>query len=71
MDYIGESLGFDGRKRRGRCLGHVLNISARALLFGNHADALEDDPTGAHIISDTEWERWQSKGPVGKNQVPI
>ncbi|KAK8106569.1 reverse transcriptase [Apiospora kogelbergensis] len=66
MDYIGESLGFDGRKRRGRCLGHVLNISARALLFGNHADALEDDPTGAHIISDTEWERWQSKGPVGK-----
>ncbi|KAK8013617.1 reverse transcriptase [Apiospora marii] len=69
MDYIGETLGFDGRKRRGRCLGHVLNISARALLFGNHADALEDDPTGAHIISDTEWERWQSKGPVGYEQL--
>jgi hypothetical protein len=41
MVAIGERLGFDGRLRRGRCTGHIINLAARALLFGNNPDAFE------------------------------
>ncbi|EXK75729.1 hypothetical protein FOQG_19506 [Fusarium oxysporum f. sp. raphani 54005] len=34
MEVIGAELGFDGRLRRGRCIGHIINLSAKALLFG-------------------------------------
>ncbi|KAK7928797.1 PIF1-like helicase domain-containing protein [Apiospora marii] len=34
MEFIGNVFDFDGRRRRGRCFGHVLNLAAKALL--NH-----------------------------------
>jgi hypothetical protein len=34
MEELGKRLGFDGRRRRGRCIGHTLNLFAKALLFG-------------------------------------
>jgi hypothetical protein len=42
MVAIGQKLGFDGRLRRGRCVGHIINLAAKALLFGNDSDAFEE-----------------------------
>ncbi|KAF5981720.1 restless-like transposase [Fusarium bulbicola] len=66
MEVIGAELGFDGRLRRGRCIGHIINLSAKALLFGKNADAFEQQLSGAEALSDTEYARWRKKGPVGK-----
>ncbi|KAG7404303.1 hypothetical protein Forpe1208_v015762 [Fusarium oxysporum f. sp. rapae] len=41
MEVIGAELGFNGRLRRGRCIGHTINLSAKALLFGKNANAFE------------------------------
>jgi hypothetical protein len=38
---IGEKLGFDGKLRRGRCIGRSINLAAKALLFGNNPNAFE------------------------------
>ncbi|KAF6524810.1 hypothetical protein HZS61_010605 [Fusarium oxysporum f. sp. conglutinans] len=66
MEVIGAELGFDGRLRRGRCIGHIINLSAKALLFGKNADAFEQQLSSAEALSDTEYARWRKKGPVGK-----
>ncbi|RKK11240.1 hypothetical protein BFJ67_g18109 [Fusarium oxysporum f. sp. cepae] len=66
MEVIGAELGFDGRLRRGRCIGHTINLSAKALLFGKNADVFEQQLSGAEALSDTEYARWCKKGPVGK-----
>ncbi|KAG6979451.1 hypothetical protein FOFC_17288 [Fusarium oxysporum] len=73
MEVIGGELGFDGRLRRGRCIGHTINLSAKALsakalLFGKNADAFEQQSSSAEALSDTEYARWRKKGPVGKLQ---
>jgi hypothetical protein len=36
---IGGELGFDGIRHRGRYVGHIINLAAKALLFGNNPDA--------------------------------
>ncbi|KAG7420561.1 hypothetical protein Forpi1262_v016237 [Fusarium oxysporum f. sp. raphani] len=66
MEVIGAELGFDGRLRRGRCIGHTINLSAKALLFGKNANAFEQQLSGAEALSDTEYAQWRKKGPVGK-----
>ncbi|KAM3561796.1 hypothetical protein ARSEF4850_003029 [Beauveria asiatica] len=66
MDEIGKDLGFDGRMRRGRCFGHVLNLSAKALLFGKNLGAFEIELTGEALLAEAEYELWQKRGPVGK-----
>ena len=54
--------------RRVRCLGHILNLVAKAFLFGKDADAFEDDTnqkrSNAHI--EKLRELWRKKGPIGK-----
>ncbi|OBS15334.1 hypothetical protein FPOA_28515 [Fusarium poae] len=42
MGAIGRELGFTGASRRGRCFGHTVNLSAKALLFGKNASAFEE-----------------------------
>jgi hypothetical protein len=42
MVAIGQKLGFDGRLHRGRCIGHIINLFAKALLFGNDPDVFEE-----------------------------
>ncbi|WKT53885.1 Parallel beta-helix repeat [Fusarium oxysporum f. sp. vasinfectum] len=66
MEVIGAELGFNGRLRRGRCIGHIINLSAKAILFGKNADAFEQQLSSAEALSDTEYARWRKKGPVGK-----
>jgi hypothetical protein len=66
MEVIGAELGFDGKARRGRCFGHVLNLAAKAILFGKNTEAFEQQLSGAEALSDAEHELWRKKGPVGK-----
>ena len=61
--------------RRSRCLGHIINLAAKAFIFGSDVEAFEDDI--AMIASDSrlgigetdlirEQQKWRSRGPVGK-----
>jgi hypothetical protein len=54
MEELGKRLGFNGRRRRGCCVGHTLNLSAKVLLFGQHIKFIEDEATGAQVLSDSE-----------------
>jgi hypothetical protein len=66
MEIIGGELGFVGARRRGRCFGHILNLSAKASLFGHDADAFERRISGAEPLSKGEHLIWRKKGPAGK-----
>ncbi|KAG7403263.1 putative AC9 transposase [Fusarium oxysporum f. sp. rapae] len=66
MEIIGGELGFVGARRRGRCFGHTLNLSAKAILFGHDADAFERRISGAEPLTEAEHLIWRKKGPAGK-----
>jgi hypothetical protein len=66
MGIIGGELGFVGSTRRGRCFGHTLNLSAKALLFGHNVEAFEEQLSGAAALSEAEHTLWRRKGTVGK-----
>ncbi|OHW95676.1 transposase-like protein [Colletotrichum incanum] len=53
---------------RMRCYGHVLNLVARAFLFGKDADSfeLESDINGMRGLLEQDLRHWRSKGPIGK-----
>ncbi|KAJ3455655.1 hypothetical protein MRS44_017137 [Fusarium solani] len=55
-------------KRVGCCYGHILNLVARAFLFGNHADAfeLESDINSIRGLAEQDLAHWRTKCPIGK-----
>lgn len=66
MEEIGMKLGFEPKTRRIRCFGHVLNLVAKALLFGHSVDAFEEEVDGEPALDATQHEIWRKKGPIGK-----
>ncbi|GKU08675.1 unnamed protein product, partial [Fusarium langsethiae] len=66
MEEIGKALGFEGKTRRLRCFGHILNLAVKALLFGHNSEAFEDDIQGNEAPDANSHELWRRKGPVGK-----
>jgi hypothetical protein len=64
----------DGSSRRARCVGHILNLSARDMLIGKDVDAFEFEIAGEGDMAtkfnkakmQAAQEAWQRKGPVGK-----
>ncbi|KAK8120215.1 restless-like transposase [Apiospora kogelbergensis] len=66
MRVIGNTYNFDGPSRRGRCFGHILNLSAKALLFGKDSEAFEGQLSDMEALSQAEWDLWRRRGPVGK-----
>uniref|UniRef100_A0A0D2YDN2 HAT C-terminal dimerisation domain-containing protein n=1 Tax=Fusarium oxysporum (strain Fo5176) TaxID=660025 RepID=A0A0D2YDN2_FUSOF len=58
----------DTKARRMRCYGHVLNLVARAFLFGKDAESfeLESDINGMRGLQEQDLRHWRSKGPIGK-----
>ena len=58
----------DPDSRRVRCLGHIINLAAKAFLFGKNADAFEDSTDTARKNGHLEAlrEEWRKRGPVGK-----
>lgn len=65
---IPEMTGKDVKHRRMRCFGHVLNLVAKAFLFGNDADTFELESDSMEILEqhDDALLHWRRKGPVGK-----
>ncbi|KAM0738258.1 hypothetical protein ACQRIT_007450 [Beauveria bassiana] len=58
----------DVRARRMRCYGHVLNLVARAFLYGEDFEAFEAESQVFELLSRPEEDlrHWRKKGPVGK-----
>ncbi len=54
--------------RRLCCLGHVINLGAKAFLFGKNPDAFEREISTAREYDEEvkERESWRKKGPIGK-----
>jgi len=56
-------------ERRLRCFGHILNLAARHLLFGEDAEALDvDDDSGEKAEEEfsNEFSKWRKTGAIGK-----
>ena len=66
MEEISIKLGFELKSRRIRCFGHILNLVAKALLFGHSIDAFKDEVNGKLIFDARQYKIWQRKGPIGK-----
>jgi hypothetical protein len=58
----------DPDSRRVRCLGHIINLAAKAFLFGKDADAFEEESETKKKLSKLEAVRelWRKKGSIGK-----
>ena len=65
LDLISEELDFNAKHRRLRCMGHILNLVARSILFGSDPDALQMDTDKARQNID-EVTLWRRHGPIGK-----
>jgi hypothetical protein len=66
MEEIGIKLGFEPKSRRIRCFGRILNLVAKALLFGHSVDAFEEEVDDELILDARQHEIWRRKGPIGK-----
>jgi hypothetical protein len=66
MVAIGTALGFNGRFRRGRYISHIINLAAKALLFGNNPDAFEEQLNSKSPLNLTDYQFWLARESVGK-----
>jgi hypothetical protein len=58
----------DPDSRRMRCLGYIINLAAKAFLFGKDADTFEEESCTKKQLSKLEAVRklWRKKGPLRK-----
>jgi hypothetical protein len=58
----------DIKAHRMRCYGHMLNLVARAFLFGKDAESfeLESGINGMRGLVEQDLDHWRTKGPIGK-----
>ena len=63
----------DSKASRSRCLGHIINLAAKAFIFGKQVEAFEAVVNG--VDDTTPWDsqamrnaqtEWRKKGPLGK-----
>jgi hypothetical protein len=76
LQNVSVDLSIDARKklisrRRIRCLGHILNLAAKAFIEGNCEDithSLSDEIDGELSVEDEEGMllEWRKRGPIGK-----
>ena len=53
-------------RRRVRCIGHILNLVVKSLLFGKDVDAFETSLVKGEPLARATHDEWMRKGPVGK-----
>jgi hypothetical protein len=55
-------------KRRVRCLGHIINLAAKAFLFGNDPASFEAKASNADELTylEAQLDFWRKKGSKGK-----
>jgi hypothetical protein len=58
----------DIRHRRIRCLGHIINLAARAFMYGANFDLFERQDAANVLLGDREadLQHWRRRGPIGK-----
>ena len=67
------SPGTDAKARRGRCLGHIINLAAKAFIFGQDVEVFEmeakpadnDAPVDLNVLKRAQL-AWRKRGPIGK-----
>jgi hAT family C-terminal dimerisation region len=69
MESLGAEFRINGEERRVRCFGHIINLAAKALLFGDDANAFEEELSNGSVASQEEHTHWMKKGPVGKVHI--
>ena len=54
--------------RRLRCIGHILNLVVKGLLFGKDTEAFENKAQTVYVLQqeERELELWRKRGPIGK-----
>jgi len=64
---LAEQFGFVADERRLRCMGHVVNLVAKQLLFGDEPELFELE---ASVVAACELRKaiqlWRNRGPIGK-----
>lgn len=68
LEWLAAEFGFDAQKRRVRCVGHILNLVAKAVMVGG-GESLEafEQELGSSARDDREaLLLWRRRGPVGK-----
>jgi hypothetical protein len=65
LNQLSEALDIDLGKRHVRCIGHIINLVAYEVLFGESVEAFEDTLEGISA-AEAELRSWRSKGPIGK-----
>ena len=66
METICRELKFPARQCRVRCIGHIINLVVKALLFGKDAEAFEESLIRGELLARAAHDMWMKKGPVGK-----
>lgn len=69
MEWLGLEFGFDGVKRRVRCVGHIINLVAKAVMIGSSNKDLEVFEQEMELEAKEERQQlllWRKRGPVGK-----
>jgi hypothetical protein len=58
----------NAKNRRLRCFGHIVNLAAKAFLFGNDPEAFEAETMVADILQQEKkaLASWRKLGPIGK-----
>ena len=58
----------DAKERRLRCIGHIINLIAKAFIFGNKSESFEADVAIAESTNDLEiaMKLWRKQGVIGK-----
>lgn len=63
---LAEEFQFSAKSRWIRCSGHILNLVAQSILFGNDVDALEVELLSTQDEESRHMDVWRRKGPCGK-----
>lgn len=51
---------------RVRCMAHIINLVARALLFGQNPDGFEEENQESMADIIEQQKQWRALGPIGK-----
>jgi hypothetical protein len=70
LEELGVEFNFHPLHRRLRCSGRKINLVARALLWGNDKEALENQLANVNV-EDAHLLIWRERGPLGKMRSTI
>lgn len=66
LEHLADEFAFNYKQRWIRCSGHILNLIAQQILFGQDADALELELEATQQEEQQQLLLWRKKGPCGK-----